>query len=413
LASKNAAGTSEANAAASATAANTSKVNAGTSESNAASSAAAALASKNAAGTSESNAATSAAAALTSKNNAATSEANAASSASASAASALVAQNFTASLAGKNRIINGDCRVAQRGPFALSTTAGTSAYAYGGPDRFEIINSAGGTVQQQVGNIAYGGTTYQDVAQIATAPLTDASTSKYWGGITQAIEGWNCADLIGKPVAISFLFYATVAGLYSVALRDGSGYYSYVTTINVPVPSVAQRYTILVPAVPAGAAIPFSSAVGMYLNVGALNNGTFKTSTLNAWQAGNVFVANGFVNWGLTTNAIIALSQLQLEAGSVATPFEQRPYGQELALCQRYYEAGQVNMQSPVSGYFMQSLSMVPKRAIPTVSFSNTTYGNGSALALNAAYISQVCFQFNASAANGYTNSQWTASAEL
>ena len=34
----------------------------------------------------------------------------------------------------------------------------------------------------------------------------------------------------------------------------------------------------------------------------------------------------------------VLIGDIQLELGSVATPFEQRPYGMELALCQRYYQ---------------------------------------------------------------------------
>lgn len=371
LASKNAAGTSETSAAASATAANTSKVNAGTSESNAASSAAAALASKNAAGTSESNAATSAAAALTSKNNAATSEASAASSASASAASALVAQNFTASLAGKNRIINGDFRVNQRGN-GVTVPAGSVAY---GPDRW-------------FGGATSGPATLSNSNTRGNVPVITAQGGT---GITvislnQRIETQNIKDLAGAQVTLSG--YA-----YHSAGTSGA-------TVNLAYPSAADNYTsstsystLNLPTLPAGTWVPFSLTVTLPAGV---------TTGL-----GVQFVA------ALASGQIFALSDIQLEAGSVATPFERRAYGHELSLCQRYYEAGQVNMQSPAAGFFMQSLSMVPKRAIPTVAFSNTTYGSGSGLALNAAYVSQVCLQFNASAGNGYTNSQWTASAEL
>ena len=69
----------------------------------------------------------------------------------------------------------------------------------------------------------------------------------------------------------------------------------------------------------------------------------------------------------------------QLEEGSVATPFEQRPYGLELSLCQRYYEkVDSYRCNIPVYGTgtgFIGSVKYkVPKRAIPTVSLGTTSH---------------------------------------
>ena len=44
-------------------------------------------------------------------------------------------------------------------------------------------------------------------------------------------------------------------------------------------------------------------------------------------------------NWGASTGATWEITGVQLELGSVATDFEHRSYGEELALCQRYYQA--------------------------------------------------------------------------
>lgn len=82
--------------------------------------------------------------------------------------------------------------------------------------------------------------------------------------------------------------------------------------------------------------------------------------------------------------------QVQLEEGSVATPFENRPYGLELSLCQRYYEVISVpNYQHVCYGQIMDnSLTMFtftmsqPKRQIPTIITSGVFY--------NASYISVV-----------------------
>jgi hypothetical protein len=80
------------------------------------------------------------------------------------------------------------------------------------------------------------------------------------------------------------------------------------------------------------------------------------------------------------------LSLVQLEAGSVATPFEHRQYGQELALCQRYYEIGRVygqayfyNTTINASDRFGASFSYkATKRASPTVVLTAITAGTYS-----------------------------------
>ena len=61
-------------------------------------------------------------------------------------------------------------------------------------------------------------------------------------------------------------------------------------------------------------------------------------TTPNVWSAGNFKGPTGQVNLMATNGATLYITGVQLEKGTVATPFERRPYGTELALCQRYYQ---------------------------------------------------------------------------
>jgi hypothetical protein len=232
----------------------------------------------------------------------------------------------------RNRIINGACTINQRGTLS-------SANPFGGPDRYWMqVSGAGGAFNQSQGTITFGGVVKQAVVQTVTTPVADLSASKYWSGITQWIEGFNAYDLIGKPLAVSFIFQASISGNYSINLRDGTDANSYVTTFNA-VAGVPQKVTVIVPPIPSNAGIPNSNSRGLVIWIGAQNGATLvmPPAQLGQWVNGLYLTANNIVTWGLTSGATIAVAELQVEPGTVATPFENRPYGLELSLCQRYF----------------------------------------------------------------------------
>jgi hypothetical protein len=249
----------------------------------------------------------------------------------------------TTQIGTRNRVINGACLIAQRP--ALAVTTGINGY--GGPDRYNTqnLNAAGGEFTQSQGTITYNGVPYYAVMQTVDTAIVSTTTTNFWYGLNQPIEGCNCYDLLGKPVVVSFIFNTNVTGMYSVALRDGSSVNEYVTTFTA-VANVPQRVVVPIPAIPLDADITNSTAVGLYLNVGAINTGNYQALVLNAWGTGNYFAAAGATNWGMTAGHFIALSQLQLEAGTVATQFENRPYAVELASCQRYYQIVHATMRT-------------------------------------------------------------------
>jgi hypothetical protein len=246
-------------------------------------------------------------------------------------------QPVSGQLAGfRNRIINGAMQVNQRGTQSVST--GT----YGGPDHYwmAISGGAGGAFNQSQGAITFGGYPRAACIQTVTTPVGTLAGNAYWSGIAQFLEGYTVYDLIGKPLAISFIFQASVPGQYSVNLRDSADALSYVTTFNVPTANTPQKVTLIVPPVPSNANIPNNNGRGMVLWIGTQNGGNYMAAAnqLNQWVGGLYMAANGNTTWSITNGATIAVAELQLEAGNVATQFENRPFGTELALCQRYYQ---------------------------------------------------------------------------
>lgn len=273
---------------------------------------------------------------------------------------------------GRNRIINGSCIVAQRGSAAFGTGVG----GYGGPDRFRAINSGvSGQFTQSQGTIVDGNVTKPAIVQTVDTATSTFSGVNYWAGVLQVIEGFNCFDLVGSPVAISFVFKTNVTGTFSVAVRDSTSTVSYNTSFaavaNVPV-----KVAINLPSIPVGAVIPASNASGITVAVGAINTGTYQAVNANVWNTGNYMTVPSSANWGATIGNYIALTDLQFEAGTV-TPFERRSINHEMALCQRYFYRHS-NGEPVTMGHYRASTTSasfvwshpVAMRASPTYSVS-------------------------------------------
>lgn len=244
----------------------------------------------------------------------------------------------------RNRIINGACTVQQRSSVVMGVGQ------YGGPDRFFAQNIAtGGTSTQLASTLTYNGVVRPTVRQRTDTSSTSFTTTNLINGITQFIEGYNCYDLLSKFITVSFIFNTNVSGTYSFSINDSSSTNSYVSTFSATANTPAKKTISLAAIIPSGAVIPNSNTLGLVVSIGALNQATYQTATLNTWLSGKFISASGATNWAATAGNFIELTELQLEIGSVATPFERRPYGMELALCQRYFIANRFFISGALS----------------------------------------------------------------
>lgn len=283
---------------------------------------------------------------------------------------------------GRRRNANGACNVQQRASVAV--TAGSAVY--GGPDRYKASNttSAGGQFTQSAGTITYNGVARPAIVQTVNTAATNLASANYWSGILTYLEGFDVYDMVGQPVAIQFVFQASVIGNYSVALRDQNATYSYVTSINVAVANTPQLYEIQIPAIPLAATMPFGNGIALQLWIGAQNVGgaTYNTATRNTWLNGNYIAASNLVTWATTVGATISLTDLQIESGPACTPFERRSQAAELALCQRYYNVTSCRVDVGLnSAGNISSMTMAypaPMRAVATNAIASAIYG-GSA----------------------------------
>jgi hypothetical protein len=317
---------------------------------------------------------------------------------------------------GRNVIINGNCSVAQR----ASLVASTGISGYGGPDRFNAANngSAGGQFTQSQGTITFGGVTKNAVVQTVNTAITSQTTTNYWGGIRQVIEGLNCYHLLGQPITASFIFNTNVSGTYAVSIQDSSTN-SYVTTFTATA-NTPQKVIITIPPLGTGFNIPNSTAAGMIIWIGALNNGTFSTAGLNLWQTGNFITAGGSItNWGASINNFIAVTELQLEEGAIATSFERENFQNTLNKCYRYFVSdtiGFIGAGWTASAYVGNFYTLpVPMRIGPTFILGTPIENTNVSNLQTTVFTSRTIRLWGQATASGqcYWDGPFTASAEL
>jgi len=126
-----------------------------------------------------------------------------------------------------------------------------------------------------------------------------------------------------------------------------------------------------------------------------------KSTTANQIYNDAAIASSTFANVSITTGDYIEISEAQLEINKVATPFEHRSYGEELALCQRYYQRKVGRFASGYASNSNTTANVRPDfnpnmRAVPTmsaVSFGNILRENVNWYAITAASISEATTQ--------------------
>jgi hypothetical protein len=356
---------------------------------------------------------------------------------------AIVGESYNGGqLAGlRNKIINGAMEIAQRG---TSFTVNTGFGANYTLDRYSriAVTAASVTVTQSLDGPASEPTLpYSLRCTVATADPT-VTASELWT-LLQKIEGYSARDLIGKTFTLSFWVRSAKVGTHCVTFYNND-YPSvdryYVAEYNISAANTWEykEITVIGGLITAGT---WDWTNGSGLTVGwTLYCGTTRQGVAGSWQSGWALATSSQVNVLDTIGNIFAITGVQLEVGNTPTPFEHRPFGVELSMCQRYYEKSFSYATAPaqntgvtlgaayatgqvVNQAFSTSVTFaVAKRAAPTI----TTYAPDSATAnwsLNTttptaatANIGDSAFAVTGSTAvtagNGYSI-HWQAVAEL
>jgi hypothetical protein len=239
----------------------------------------------------------------------------------------------------KNRLINGGMVISQRVGTTSTTVSAVSVY---GLDRWRVNSSQASKISFQQQSIASPQSCGNNrfTMNVTSLAATTVGASDYYG-VNQFVEGFNMQDLgwgtsAAQTVTLSFWIYATVTGTYSGAIRTGdSSNYSYPFTYSIAAANTWEFKTVTIPGPTAGTwGTGTSVGLDVWFSVGT--GSTFK-GTAGSWSANNYVAATGEIALVNTNAAAWYITGVQLEKGSTATSFDYRPYGTELALCQRYY----------------------------------------------------------------------------
>lgn len=235
----------------------------------------------------------------------------------------------------RNKIINGKMDISQRG--TNFPAPGTTTYSL---DRWQTITSGAGvyTVSQQ--SDAPPSNEFQNSLRVTVTTADTSITSGDSYEVKQQVEGYNVRDLIGRTFTLSFWVRSSKTGIHCCGFRNQSGTVdrSYVTEYTVNTANTWEYKTITVSGgLTTAGTWNWTNGSGLQVDFVLATSSALQT-TPNTWQTGNFLSTANQVNCLDTVGNIFAITGVQLEAGSVATPFEHRSFGTELALCQRYYQ---------------------------------------------------------------------------
>ena len=232
----------------------------------------------------------------------------------------------------RNRIINGAMVIDQRNAGAAVTTSSSFPL-----DRFTEAFGNASCSFQQVSDAPTGFINSLKLT-VTTGSAPSVGTNNV---ILQKIEGLNVADFgLGSASAVtftlSFWVKGSVTGTYAASFTNSAFNRSYVATYTINAANTWEYKTVTVAGDTSGTWLT-TNGTGLTI-LWDFGSGSNLNTTAGSWQTGNYYRTSGCTTIASTTGATFAITGVQLEVGSVATPFEREIYSTTLAKCQRYYE---------------------------------------------------------------------------
>jgi len=322
----------------------------------------------------------------------------------------------------RNRIINGDMRIDQRNAGGSITPTVSNTYTL---DRWQVNLSQASkfSIQQNAGAVTppAGFKNYAGITSLSAYAVLAGD----FFSISSSIEGYNVADFGfgaagAQSVTLSFWVRSSLTGSFGASFTNSAGNRSYPFSYTISSANTWEQKVVTIAGDTSGTWLT-DNGIGLIVRF-SLGCGATFSGTAGAWTASNIVQPTGSTSIVGTNAATFYVTGVQLEAGSVATPFERRQYGQELALCQRYYEvSGGYNLYSgPTTStniYYAPLRFSVTKRAAPTIAAVDIGNSGFSAGVPTFAQITvDGCYAQKTAAstvASGFFQFSYTAAAEL
>jgi hypothetical protein len=300
----------------------------------------------------------------------------------------------------KNRILNGSMVLDQRNAGA-SYSAIDSTY---GLDRWKLASWDGSSQVTgkytviQSSTVPTGFSTSMLIT--SSAATTIGAGAIYWVG--QMIEGYNTADLdFGKATAnsitVSFWVRSSLTGTFGGAIANSAHNRSYPFSYTINSANTFEYKTVTITGDTSGTWLTTNGiGIKIFFNLGS---GTTYQGTANAWSGSQLTSVTGTTSLLATNGATLYITGVQLEKGSTATSFDYRPYGTELALCQRYYQGATKASALCYSSTGLQwsSQMKVSMRSAPTVTWATGGIANnirrtssGAAISASSAIVYEI-----------------------
>lgn len=307
---------------------------------------------------------------------------------------------------GKNRIINGDMRIHQRGGTITMSTGNYNLDRF-----FSYTSTDGAQTAEQSTETPVG---FKNSLKVTTTTADASIAAGQRTSIIHRVEGNNISDLDwgtsdAKTVTLSFWVRSSITGTHGGAVGNGSDNRAYPFTYAISSADTWEKKTITIPGDTTGT---WATDNGRSLQIAwGLGVGTTYSGTAGAWESADRNSATGATTGVIgTVNATWFLTGVQLEIGTTATPFENLQYGQQFVLCQRYFEtsydygvpfgtapAQNGNLTTVSSSLTPNQMAgaafKVVKRAVPTIVAYNSITGTaGQAYKYNDAGSPSITF---------------------